>query len=154
MQKLGTPADLLTAVNVVVGEVIGTRPHPDAERIRIADVLYSADGKQLQIVFGGVLEIVKIGELVAVAPPSKACRVEGKKMRRRKYRGIYSYGELCSLYELGLSAADTDQVAILNKHEGISIGTPIADLLADMHAYEELWTVFQKPISRSLTVKR
>ena len=64
-------------------------------------------------------------------------------MRRRRFRGVVSRGELCSLHELGLSSVDTDEVAVLTCSVGV--GTPIAEVIQRAHAYDELWSVFQKP---------
>ncbi|KLU59011.1 phenylalanine--tRNA ligase beta subunit [Peptococcaceae bacterium CEB3] len=136
------PESLLTAVGVVVGRVIATRLHPNAERIRIADVVYAPGGEPSQIIFGGLVDVVKVGSYVPVVPPTKSCRVEGVKMRRRKFRGVVSRGELCSLYELGLSSVDTDQVAVLScKPE---LGLPIAELVKNARTYRELWDVFER----------
>ena len=143
-QKSDLPAKHLTAINVVVGRVVKIRPHPNGDFISLADVVYGPD-KASQIIFGGKREVVKVGCLVPTAPPTKSCRVEGKKMRRRKYRGVYSYGELCSLFELGLADEDTDQVAILQDLP-IDPGTPITSLLESMTTYDELWSVFKRPI--------
>lgn len=117
----------LTAVGVIVGEVVKIKPHPNADSLRIATVKYSPTNAPLQVIFGGLTEIVRPGSLVPLAPPSKSCRVQGVKMRRRRYRGIVSEGELCSLYELGLTNYDTDQVAVLAGQP--AIGTPIEALL-------------------------
>ncbi|HSX16447.1 MAG TPA: hypothetical protein VLF40_06675 [Candidatus Saccharimonadales bacterium] len=140
------PIDKLTAINVVLGQVVNIRPHPNGDHISIADVVYGAD-KQASIIFGGIREVVAVGCFVPVAPATKSCRVEGRKMRRRKYRGVYSYGELCSLFELGLLDADTDQVAVLNETLALKPGQPLTELLKGLGSLNDLWSVFRKPIS-------
>jgi tRNA-binding EMAP/Myf-like protein len=86
------------------------RPHPNAHRIRLAQVDLGV-GEPVQIVFGGP-PIVRRGDLVPVAPPGS--RLPGRdKMRRRSYRGESSYGMLCSLAELGWNLHAPDEVALL-----------------------------------------
>jgi tRNA-binding EMAP/Myf-like protein len=140
------PTDMLTATGVIVGKVVGIRPHVNAECIRIADVVYLPGGEQSQIIFGERMSVVKIGSLVPVAPPTKSCRIQGIKMRRRRFRGVASYGELCSLYELGLATIDTDQVAVLLSQGDAKVGMPLVGLIKDLKSYDQLWTVFQRPI--------
>jgi len=139
------PADKLTAINVVIGQVVRVRPHPNGDHISIADVIYGP-GKQVAIIFGGIREAVSVGCFVPVAPATKSCRVEGKKMRRRKYRGVYSYGELCSLFELGLLDTDPDQVAILHESLALEPGYPVAELVKGLDSLNDLWLIFRKPI--------
>jgi tRNA-binding EMAP/Myf-like protein len=140
-----TPYNLLTAIGSVVGKVVNVNFHPNAQRVRIANVIYSHTGKTSQIIFGGLVDVVTPGVFVPVAPPTKSCRIQGIKMRRRNFRGVASYGELLSLYELGLTKEDTDQVAVF--HDKLEIGTPVAALIRDLKAYDELWGIFKKPVN-------
>jgi tRNA-binding EMAP/Myf-like protein len=95
---------------VVVGRIVGVRPHPNADSIRLARVDLGI-GEPVQIVFGGPPNVHE-GDLVPVAPPGS--RIPGKnKMRRRHYRGESSYGMLCSLAELGWNEDGPDEVALL-----------------------------------------
>lgn len=141
------PVDKLTAINVVIGQVVNVRPHPNGDHISIADVIYGAD-KHAAIIFGGIREVVSVGCFVPVAPATKSCRVEGKKMRRRKYRGIYSYGELCSLYEIGLLDTDTDQVAILRDSPALEPGRPLLELIKGLNSFKDLWLIFRESVSK------
>ncbi len=140
-----TPLDKLTAINVVVGQIISLTPHPIGDRISIATVEYGY-GNQVSVIFGGIREVVRPGALVPFAPATKSCRIEGKKMRRRKFQGTYSYGELCSLYELGLVDNDTDQVAIFLDLPHIHTGEHITKTIQDLQNMDELWEVFKRPI--------
>lgn len=142
---MSSPSERLTAVNVIVGRVVDVKPHPMGNRISIAIVEYGSDN-QASVIFGGIREVIYIGCLVPFAPATKSCRVEGKKMRRRKFQGVYSYGELCSLYELGLVDTDTDQVAILEETSGIKVGQPLNMIVKDLRNMDELWQVFKEPI--------
>lgn len=98
---------------VVVGLVVNVRPHPKGDRIWLADVDLG-QAHPVQIVWGGK-PVVRSGSLVPVAPPG--ARVDGKKMRRRTYRGKVSHGMLCSLAELGWDRQVKDRVALLNPAE-------------------------------------
>jgi tRNA-binding EMAP/Myf-like protein len=103
---------------VVVGLVARIRPHPNGDRIWLADVDIGL-GEKLQIVFGGEPN-VKPGDLVPVAPCGS--RVRGQKIRRRRYRGEVSNGMLCSLAELAWDRRAVDRVAVLRRSNGLRPG--------------------------------
>ncbi|GAB2531644.1 hypothetical protein [Nocardia heshunensis] len=104
---------------VVVARVLEVRPHPNAERIWLATVDLG-DGSKHQVVYGGQRPDME-GELVPAAPPG--ARLPGrKKMRRRNYRGMSSYGMLCSSDELGWTFNLVDEVAILDPNSGLVPG--------------------------------
>jgi hypothetical protein len=132
----------------VVGRVLAVRAHVNGDHILVADVIYKEGHPSVQIIFGGITHVVRVGALIPMAPASKACQVEGKKMRRRVYRGIYSYGELCSLYELGLMPTDTNQVAIFKSGLGLTVGTPIETVLANVQTVEDLWLISKDQYNR------
>lgn len=95
---------------VVVARVIEVRCHPNAERIWVAWVDFGQD-EPAKVVFGGPPLLVP-GDKVPYAPPG--ARLPGrKKMRRRRYRGVDSYGMFCSLAELGWDPAGPDEVVLL-----------------------------------------
>lgn len=100
---------------MIVGEVVDVLDHPRAAKIWLAHV-YLGHGDPVQIVFGGLGKVVRKGCLVPVAPPGSRipdpAKPNGRKMRRRTYRGQSSYGMLCSPAELGWDSSVTDQVAI------------------------------------------
>lgn len=104
------PIPVITS-GVVVGQVVEVKPHPNADRIRLAQVDLGS-GETVQIVFGGP-PIVNAKHLVPVAPPGSRLPTKGKKMRRRRYRGESSHGMLCSLAELGWDPGAPDEVALL-----------------------------------------
>jgi len=111
---------------IVVAEVLELRPHPNADKIQLVDVDLG-DGEPLQICCGAfnmaVGDRVPLATLGTVMPG-------GLEIARRKLRGEWSNGMLCSGRELGLG----------DDHSGILIvapagvpgpapGTPIADAL-------------------------
>lgn len=113
---------VVVAAGIVAGQVVKLTAHPHADLVRLAYVDLGDGGGPVQIVFGGP-PVVTVDSLVAVAPPG--ARLESlrtKKMRRRRYRGEYSHGMLCSLDELGWAKGGPDEVAILqNVKPGMSL---------------------------------
>ncbi len=83
---------------IVVAEVLALSPHPNADKIQLVDVDLG-DGESLQICCGAfnmaVGDLVPLATLGTVMPG-------GMKIERRKLRGEWSNGMLCSSKELGL----------------------------------------------------
>lgn len=107
------PVPMGITSGVIVGRILRVMPHPNADRIRLAQVDLGT-GEPVQIVFGGPPN-VREGDLVPVAPPGSHIHRPGRtyKLRRRHYRGETSYGMLCSLAELGWDFEAPDEVALL-----------------------------------------
>ena len=123
---------------IVVGEIREIRPHPDADRLVLADVLYG--GPDIEQCVTGAPNLF---QYKGVGPVSLkvAFAMEGAelydghqegfvktRLKRTKIRGIPSRAMVCSEKELGISDA----------HEGIMIlpadapvGMPLADYLGD-----------------------
>jgi tRNA-binding EMAP/Myf-like protein len=116
---------------VVAGKVIKVRPHPRGEKVWLADVDIDAEG-HLQIVWGG-LYVLDEGSIVPVAPPG-ARLADGRKMRRRRYRGEISEGMLCSLAELGWDPFVMDRVALLYDSVGLRPGESLDNRDTDWQA--------------------
>ncbi len=103
--------------NVVVAQILGIRPHPDAEKLSLCDV---SDGeKNYSIVCGA--NNMKAGDKVALAkigtnlPPGPKFP-EGMTIKKAKIRGEVSEGMLCAENELGIGG----------EGEGIMILSPSA----------------------------
>ena len=109
--------------DVVVARVLAIRPHPNADRIRLVDV-DAGDGEPLQIVCGAWN--FAVGDLVPLAPVG-AVLPGGLEISRRKMRGEWSNGMLCSPAELGLPepAGAADGLLILPPGLGAP-GTPLS----------------------------
>ena len=84
---------------VVVGEVLSTIPHPDAERLRVCTVDVG-QGEPLQIVCGAAN--VRQGLKIPAALIG-AVLLGDFKIKKSKLRGVESFGMLCSDKELGLA---------------------------------------------------
>lgn len=116
MSDLGMAVESLDRVGegldgIVVARVAGLRSHPDADRIQLVDV-DPGDGSTLQVCCGAFN--MAVGDLVPLAPVG-ATLPDGMHIERRKMRGQWSEGMLCSNRELGLG----------DDHEGIAVlGTP------------------------------
>ncbi|MDZ4827536.1 MAG: phenylalanine--tRNA ligase subunit beta [Actinomycetota bacterium] len=106
---------------VVVARILAIVPHPDADKIRLADVDYG-DGR-LRVVCGApniepgmVVPFARVG---AVLPGDF-------KIEKRKIRGVVSEGMLCSGRELGLS---DDHAGILELDANTALGTDVREAL-------------------------
>lgn len=94
--------------DVVVARVLATREHPDADKVQLVDV-DAGGGTTLQIVCGAFN--FGAGDLVPLAPVG--AKLPGDfEIGRRKLRGQWSEGMLCSATELALSD-DNDGIMIL-----------------------------------------
>ena len=119
--------------NVVIGHVLDVRPHPNADRLRLADV--DTGGETSTVVCGA--PNVAAGQKIAFARVG-AMLTSGKtgepmELTAAVIRGVESAGMVCSERELGLS----------DEHEGIlvlpdesPIGTPLTDVLPSSGALE------------------
>ncbi len=123
---------------IVVGEVVEVRPHPDADRLVLADVEYG--GEQIERCVTGAPNLFpykgagRVSLKVAFAMEG-ADLYDGHKegfvktrLKRTKIRGVPSRAMVCSEKELGIS----------QEHEGIMflpvdapVGVPLADYLGD-----------------------
>lgn len=102
---LGTPVEEVTRLGegldgIVVARVLARRPHPKADRIGLVDVDVG-DGEALQICCGAFN--MEVGDLVPLATLGSTMP-DGMEIARRKMRGEWSNGMLCSSAELGLGA--------------------------------------------------
>ena len=107
---------------IVVARVLDVRPHPDADRIQLVDV-DAGDGNALQICCGAFN--MAVGDLVPLATLGTTM-ASGLTIERRKLRGQWSNGMLCSADELVMSDG-TDGILILDPH--FQPGTALADAL-------------------------
>src|SRR3954467_11587660 len=107
---------------IVVAEVLALRPHPDADKIQLVDV-DRGDGEVLQICCGAFN--MAVGDRVPLATLGTTMP-GGMKIERRKLRGQWSNGMLCSGRELGLG---DDHAGILILSSTTEPGADIADAL-------------------------
>jgi phenylalanyl-tRNA synthetase beta chain len=101
---------------IVIARVAEAGPHPDSDHLWLTKV--DAGGELLEVVCGA--PVVKKGALYPFAPVGTTMP-SGIKIERRKIRGIFSNGMLCSARELGLGE---DHAGILELNLDATPGTP------------------------------
>jgi phenylalanyl-tRNA synthetase beta chain len=107
---------------IVVARVLDLRSHPDADKIQLVDV-DAGDGEPLQICCGAFN--MRVGDLVPLATIGTTMP-GGMEIARRKLRGEWSNGMLCSPSELDLPG---DATGILILPETLRLGTPLTEAL-------------------------
>lgn len=105
---------------VVVGHIAAIRPHPNADKLRLADVIVAANGKPQEIVCGA--PNIEVGQKVAVALLG-AKLPNGLTIEPRNIRGITSQGMICSEDELGLGKSRSGILVLDSK---LNVGAPLA----------------------------
>ncbi len=114
--------------NVVVGKIISTEKHPDADRLTICQ-LDLGESEPVQIVTGA--SNIAVGDLVPVAKNGSSLP-GGVKIKAGKLRGVPSNGMLCSIGELNLTTRDVPYAVedgILILQEECNVGDDIHDVL-------------------------
>lgn len=114
---------------VVVGHVTNLRPHPNADRVRLADVDLGT-GETQQIACGG--QNLEAGQRVPVATLGTTLP-NGMTIERRKLRGEWSNGMICSEDELGLAnvrSGDSISRGIMVLPADTPIGMPFAEAMS------------------------
>lgn len=108
---------------LVIGEVLETVQHPNADKLRLATV--NTGGDPLQIVCGA--PNVAAGQKVVVAPVGTTIHPttgDPLTMKVAKIRGIESYGMICAEDEIGLG---TSHDGIMALPPDVIPGTPAAE---------------------------
>ena len=106
---------------VVVGRAVKVEPHPQADRLRLAEVSY---GKGVTRVVCGAPNL-EAGRLYPFAPVG-ATLADGKPLKPAKLRGVKSEGMLLAEDELGLSA---DHVGLMDLPQDLPEGADLAQVL-------------------------
>lgn len=112
---------------VVVGEVLSTYQHPEADRLKVC-LVHVGKGQQLQIVCGA--PNVAKGQRVPVALVG-AKLPGGLKIKKAKLRGVESNGMICSAKELGLP----EKMLMKEQTEGILVLDNDAQIGEDIKDY-------------------
>jgi len=90
--------------NVVIGKIVKLEKHPDADRLRLAEVDISS--RKVKVVCGGIN--LSEGMLVALALPGAKVRWHGEGepivLEKAKVRGVESEGMICASDEIGLGS--------------------------------------------------
>ncbi len=115
---------------VIVGKVLETKQHPNADRLKVCQVDLGTE--TVQIVCGA--DNVATGQKVPVATVGSTLPIkldDGSllTLRKAKLRGEESHGMICAADELGLGS---DHSGILVLDENLEVGTPISQVF-DMY---------------------
>ena len=110
---------------IVAARVLSTRPHPAADRIQLVEV-DAGDGEALQICCGAFN--MKAGDLVPLATLGTVMP-SGIEIGRRKMRGEWSNGMLCSAPELGIGPEGPAPAIYLLAPGSAEPGQPVAEVL-------------------------
>jgi len=126
LAMLGSPVDAMERLHaglaaIVVGEVLEAARHPNADRLTLCKV--AAGGPVLSVVCGA--PNVTAGKRYPFARVGVTLPT-GVTLERRKIRGEYSEGMLCSARELGLGE---ESEGILELATDAPAGTPLLDVL-------------------------
>ena len=117
IERLGEGLD-----GIVTAKVLDLRKHPDADKIQLVDVDLG-DGEALQICCGATN--LTVGDVVPLATLGTTMP-DGMEIARRKMRGEWSNGMLCSGRELALG---DDHSGIYLLDPALELGRPIAEVL-------------------------
>jgi phenylalanyl-tRNA synthetase beta chain len=117
MERIGEGLD-----GIVTAKVLELRKHPDADKIQLVDVDLG-DGEALQICCGATN--LTVGDVVPLATLGTTMP-DGMEIARRKMRGEWSNGMLCSGRELALGE-DHSGIYILDP--ALALGSPIVEVL-------------------------
>ncbi len=136
--------------NVVVGKIIKTEKHPDADKLTICTI--DIGKEEPVIIVTGAQNIFEGAYVPAALHNSKL--PGGINIKASKLRGVMSYGMLCSIAELNLTTHDCpeaieDGIYILD--DSHAPGTDIKEALMLNDTAVELELTFNRPDCLALT---
>ena len=106
---------------VVVAQVVGKRPHPQADKLTLVDVIIEKGGPSTQVVCGAP-NVPEPGRKVLWAQVG-AKLPGGITLQPKPVKGIVSPGMLCAEDELGLSE-DHAGIVVLPEDDHTALGSP------------------------------
>ncbi|HET8649883.1 MAG TPA: phenylalanine--tRNA ligase subunit beta, partial [Gemmatimonadales bacterium] len=127
LAMLGAPVDAVEPIHPGLGDIVvalveDVRPHPNADRLRLCTV-NDGTAERRQVVCGA--PNVTTGHHYPFAPIG-ATLPGGLRIEKRKLRGEYSEGMLCSARELGLGQ---DHDGLWELHTDAAPGTPLLEAM-------------------------
>jgi phenylalanyl-tRNA synthetase beta chain len=106
---------------VVVAEVVAQRPHPQADKLTLVDVITERGGAATQVVCGAP-NVPAPGRKVLWAQIG-AKLPNGLELAAKPVKGIVSPGMLCAEDELGISEEHAG-IIVLDEHDATPLGAP------------------------------
>jgi len=116
--------------NVVTGKILEIEKHPNADKLIVTQIDINK-GEPVQIITGA--KNVKVGDIVPVCLEGAELPI-GLKIKKSNFRGLPSYGMMCSYEELGFD----DKVIPKEARDGIAILPPTTELGKDIKEVLEL----------------
>ena len=110
---------------VVVAEVVGKRPHPQADKLTLVDVITERGGAATQVVCGAP-NVPAPGRRVLWAQPGAVLPLKDGKtitLATKAVKGIDSPGMLCAEDELGLGESHAG-IIVLDEDDRTALGSP------------------------------
>jgi phenylalanyl-tRNA synthetase beta chain len=110
---------------VVVAEVVAKRPHPNADKLTLVDVITSRGGEATQVVCGAP-NVPDPGRRVLWAQPGAVLPLKDGKtltLATKAVKGIDSPGMLCAEDELGLGESHAG-IIVLDADDTTALGSP------------------------------
>lgn len=98
--------------NVVIGEVVEIKNHPNAEKLKI--VMTDIGGKQIEIVCGGK-NLCKDQKVVVALPGAKVLwhgQSDLMELKEAEIRGVKSFGMICAPAEIGFDKVECQECDI------------------------------------------
>ena len=105
-----------------VAEVVEVKPHPNADKLRLAVV--ETGNKRMEVVCGA--PNVRAGLKAVFAREGTVIPASGEALKKAKIRGVESAGMLCSAAEL---LTGEDEEGIIELPEDAPVGAPFAPVL-------------------------
>lgn len=126
---------------VVVAEVVAKRPHPQADKLTLVDVIVEKHGVATQVVCGAPNVPAPGRKVLWAAPGAKLPGPNGTTITlgEKAVKGVLSPGMLCAEDELGLSE-DHAGIVVLDEDDRTALGSPaqlalgIADHVLEVNA--------------------
>ena len=131
-----------SAEHFVVGRVLSTERHPDADRLRVCSVELGLPDGPATIVCGA--PNVAAGQTVAVASPG-ATMPDGTKLGKAKLRGVVSEGMILAESELDIDFSPPTRAGIMVLDGELAPGTPLQGALAIATEVLELEITTNRP---------
>ena len=115
--------------NLVVGQIVKCKDHPDSDHLHVCDVNIGNEVKQIVCGASNVRDNLK----VIVALPG--AKLPGGEIKKSKIRGQESNGMICALYELGL--AEFSEEAYARGIEELPDDAPVGSLAPWKRSYDQ-----------------